>query len=139
MALQQTNLLFIIFDDLRPELKVYGREHMITPNFDRLAKRSVIFDNAHTMIAVCNPARDALMTGLRPDTTGTYAFQTSFQPHIIFPTQLARSGYNTAGFGKVLHWEGNDRNIWSFDSWENDWYTYQNNERNFMNSSLATP
>lgn len=122
---KQTNLLFIMFDDLRPELSNYGREHMITPNFERLAKRSVTFDYAFTHIAVCNPARDAIMTGLRPDSVGTYNFQHSYNDHITFPSQLIRSGYNTAGFGKVLHWEGNDRNIWSYDSWENDWYGYQ--------------
>ncbi len=132
---KQTNLLFIMFDDLRPELSNYGRTHMITPNFERLAKRSVTFDYAFTHIAVCNPARDSIMTGLRPDSVGTYNFQHSYHPHITFPTQLIRNGYNTAGFGKVLHWEGNDRGIWSYDSWENKWYDYQGAEWSFMNSS----
>ena len=36
-VLPQTNLLFIMFDDLRPELSIYGKKHMITPNFERLA------------------------------------------------------------------------------------------------------
>lgn len=40
------NLLFIMFDDLRPELSIYGHDYMITPNFERLAKRSVVFDYA---------------------------------------------------------------------------------------------
>ena len=75
---------------------------MITPNFDRLAERSVIFDNAYCQVAVCNPSRDSMLTGLRPDTTGTYSFQWSFRPHMIFPTRLRRSGYNTAGYGKVM-------------------------------------
>ena len=70
-SLKQTNLLLIMFDDLRPELSVYGRHHMITPNFERLAKRSVIFDKAYAQISVCNPSRDSMLTGLRPDTTGT--------------------------------------------------------------------
>ena len=131
----QTNLLFIMFDDLRPELSIYGRKHMITPNFERLANRSVVFDNAYTHIAVCNPARDALLTGLRPDTIGTYSFQSSFRPFLTLPQQLNRMGYNTVGIGKILHWENNDRDIWSYDSWENDWYGYQNLERSIMNSS----
>jgi len=44
-------------------------------------------------------------------------------------------GYNTAGFGKILHWESNDRDMWTYDSWENGWYEYQNFERSIMNSS----
>lgn len=135
IVLPQTNLLMIMFDDLRPELSIYGKNHMITPNFERLAKRSVIFDYAFAQVAVCNPSRDSLLTGLRPDTVGTYNFQHSFRPHLSIPSQLARSGYNTAGIGKLFHWDGNDKGIWNYFQWDNDWYDYQNKENNFMNSS----
>lgn len=40
----KTNFLFIMYDDLRPELSVYGNQDMITPNFERLAQKSVVFD-----------------------------------------------------------------------------------------------
>ena len=63
-VLNPTNLILIMFDDLRPELSIYGRHHMITPNFERLAKRSVVFDNAFCQIAVCNPSRDSMLTGI---------------------------------------------------------------------------
>ena len=62
-SLKQTNLLFIMYDDLRPELSIYGRNHMITPNFERLANKSVVFDQAHCQISVCNPSRDSMLTG----------------------------------------------------------------------------
>jgi arylsulfatase A-like enzyme len=55
---------------------------------------------------------------------------------MVFPTQLVRSGYNTAGFGKIAHWEIDDRMKWSFDSSENDWYEYQNSEWKYMNASI---
>lgn len=48
---RQTNLLFIIFDDLRTELSVYGKKHMITPNFERLAEKAVTFEHAYTQVA----------------------------------------------------------------------------------------
>jgi iduronate 2-sulfatase len=133
--LLQTNLLLIMFDDLRPELSIYGRSHMFTPNFERLAKRSVVFDYAYAQVAVCNPSRDSMLTGLRPDTVGTYNFQHSFRPHLTLPTQLGRSGYNTVGIGKLLHWDGPDKDIWNFYQWDNDWYKYQFRENNYMNSS----
>ena len=63
-VLNPTNLVFIMFDDLRPELSIYGRHHMITPNFERLAKKSVVFDYAFSQISVCNPSRDSLLTGI---------------------------------------------------------------------------
>ena len=134
--LEQTNLLFIMYDDLRPELSIYGRQHMITPNFERLAARSVVFDNAHAQIAVCNPSRDSLLTGLRPDTTGTYGFQSSFRPHLTIPTRLAKSGYQTASYGKINHWETEDKNIWSHQHWDDNWYKYQVTEAARMNSTV---
>ena len=130
----KTNVLFIIYDDLRPELSIYGRDHMITPNFERLAAQSVIFDNAYCQVAVCNPSRDSMLTGLRPDTTGVYSFQWTFKPLMIFPTRLKRSGYSTYGVGKVAHWDFNDSYVWD-KFYESGWYEYQIAERYFMNST----
>ena len=69
---RQKNVLFIMYDDLRPQLSIYGKKYMHTPNFERLASRSVVFDNAFCQIAVCSPSRNSLLTSRRPDTTGHY-------------------------------------------------------------------
>jgi arylsulfatase A-like enzyme len=107
----QTNLLFIIFDDLRPELSIYGKSNIISPNFERLAARSVVFDHAYSQISVCNPSRNSLLTGLRPDTIGTYGFESSYGDHLIIPTRLKRSGYRTESYGKIRHWDGLDKEV----------------------------
>lgn len=146
--LPQTNLLFIIFDDLRPELSVYGKSHMITPNFERLAKRSVVFDTALCQVAVCNPSRNSLLTGLRPDATSGYNFQKAYQTK-IFPEHLISAGYKTAGYGKIRHWDGPDKNLWTEDQFDGplqpngkidgkymNWYEYQDYEWRSMNSSV---
>jgi iduronate 2-sulfatase len=150
--LPQTNLLFIMFDDLRPELSVYGKKHMITPNFERLAKRSVVFDIAVTQVAVCNPSRDSLLTGLRPDAMGHYNFQQSYFPHKLFPQHLIAAGYKTAAYGKVRHWDGKDASMWTEDQFDGPvekqkgknkkatdymgWYEYQDHEWRSMRSSV---
>ena len=132
----QTNLLYIMFDDLRPELSIYGKKHMITPNFERLAAKSVVFDLCITQVAVCNPSRDSLMTGLRPDTMGNYAFQTTYFPNPVFPQHLIGAGYKTSSYGKIRHWDGRDPSVWSHENFEGDWYTYQNWEWDHMNSTV---
>lgn len=132
---EPTNLLFIMFDDLRPELSIYGKSHMITPNFERLAKRSVIFDQAHAQVAVCNPSRNSLLTGLRPDSMNCYGFQNGYENHMIIPTRLKALGYHTSGYGKIRHWEGADSSIWD-DHYSGDWYQYQDRERDTMNSTV---
>ena len=134
-AVRQTNLLFIMYDDLRPELSIYGKKHMITPNFERLASKSVVFENSYCQIAVCNPSRDSLLTGLRPDTLQDYGFQNSYGSNNVIPTQLIRAGYKTAGFGKVRHWDGSDGNTWSHNHTDYDWYGYQNAEYSTVHAS----
>ena len=142
-TLPQTNLLFIMYDDLRPELSVYGKKHMITPNFERLAEKSVVFDIAISQVAVCNPSRDSLLTGLRPDTMSTYNFQNSYYPNKILPEVLIKAGYKTAGFGKIRHWDGPDKNVWTDEQHDGTvdvnrktWYDYQTWEWQHMNSTV---
>jgi iduronate 2-sulfatase len=140
VAARQTNVLFIMFDDLRPELSIYGKSHMVTPNFERLANRSVTFENSYCQIAVCNPSRDSLLSGLRPDTLHDYGFQNSYGNNMIIPTRLAKSGYRTAGFGKIRHWDGADPNTWNHNHSDYDWYGYQNAEYSTVfSSSFADP
>ena len=63
------NVLFVIFDDLRPNSKAWGLEQPSMPNVDKLAARSMTFDHAYCNQAVCGPSRASLLSGRRPDTT----------------------------------------------------------------------
>jgi len=72
-AESQSNVLFIAVDDLRPWIGAMGFPAAKTPNLDRLAARSVTFFKAHAPGPWCQPSRTALLTGLRPSTTGVYA------------------------------------------------------------------
>src|SRR5688500_4683963 len=72
------NVLFIMADDLRPELASYGSP-ALTPHLDRLARQSVRFERAYCQQALCNPSRSSLLTGLRPDTLGLWCNGTHFR------------------------------------------------------------
>lgn len=54
---------------------------------------------------------------------------------MAFPALFATAGYKTAGYGKIFHWDGNEKNIWNHDQWDGDWYDYQGKENGYMNSS----
>ena len=43
------NVLFLMADDLRPELGCYGAGHVISPNIDRLAKRGRMFEHQNDL------------------------------------------------------------------------------------------
>ncbi len=56
--------IMVMFDSLRKDyLEPYGNTEMITPNFDRLAKNSVVYDNCYMGSMPCMPARRELHTG----------------------------------------------------------------------------
>ncbi len=70
------NVLFVVVDDLRPELGCYGQEQIISPNIDGLAKDGVLFERAYCQQAVCASSRVSVLSGCRPDTTRIYDLQT---------------------------------------------------------------
>lgn len=104
---QHKNVLFILVDDLRPNLGCYDDRKAYTPNIDRLASRGIVFTNAYCQQAICNPSRTSMLTGLRPDETGVYDLQTHFReaiPHAVtLPQYFKNQGYFAASTGKIFH------------------------------------
>jgi len=111
------NILFIAVDDLRPSLGCYGDKHAFSPNIDALAKRGVLFDQAHCQVAVCNPSRASLMTGLRPDKLGVWTLPIHFREArpdaITMPQWFRRHGYTAISHGKIFHNPTPDPQSWS--------------------------
>lgn len=63
---QQPNILWIVADDLGPDLGCYGNPNIQTPNIDKLSKQSVRFTNCFTTTAVSSPSRSGMVTGMYP-------------------------------------------------------------------------
>ncbi|WP_330666271.1 sulfatase [Vallitalea sp.] len=56
--------IMVMFDSLNKKyLSVYGNQWVKTPNFDRLAKKTVMFNNFYAGSLPCMPARRELHTG----------------------------------------------------------------------------
>jgi iduronate 2-sulfatase len=130
-AADKPNILLICVDDLKPLLACYGDPVVKTPNIDRLAERGVRFDRAYCNQAVCAPSRNALLTGLRPQTLGIYDLGTNFResvPDAVTLPQLFKSnGYRTESLGKIFHvGHGNhdDEASWSVPSWRSNVVQY---------------
>src|SRR5829696_2688412 len=105
---KKPNVLFIAVDDLNHWVGHLGRNKQAkTPNIDRLAKMGVTFTHAYCAAPVCNPSRAALMSGLRPGSTGVYDNGQAWQPvipkELTLTTQFLNAGYNVHGSGKIYH------------------------------------
>ena len=63
-AADRPHILFIIADDAsRDSMGVYGSTYVKTPNFDRIAREGVLFQQAYNCNPKCAPARACLLTG----------------------------------------------------------------------------
>ena len=111
------NVLFIISDDLRPELGAYGNEIIKTPNIDGLAARGTRFDRAYAQFPLCNPSRSSLLNGRYPTQTGimdnnTY-FRAKHPDYVTLPQYFQKNGYATLRTGKIFHGGIDDQISWT--------------------------
>ncbi|MGB3151544.1 MAG: sulfatase [Maribacter sp.] len=107
---RRPNILLIAVDDLNDWIGVLGGHPQAkTPNIDRLAKRGVLFKNAHCQSPVCNPSRASIMTSLYPSTSGIYFLNPDItespiaNKNIVMPKRFEQEGYNVFGAGKLFH------------------------------------
>lgn len=116
---ERPNVLFILSDDLRPELSCYGSP-VATPNIDRLAARGVRFANAWAQYPLCNPSRTSMLTGRYPTSTGALKnrnyFRDSYPEMVTLPEHFKNSGYETLRIGKVFHDSADDPQSWTYGS-----------------------
>ena len=121
MAAERPNVLFIAVDDLRPELRCYGATHIHSPNIDRLAKRSMLFERAYCMVPTCGASRSSLMTSLRPSHNRFINFLTRADedaPQVDgLHTHFKKNGYHTVSLGKVFHQPSDSAHGWSEAQW----------------------
>jgi len=117
---RKPNVLFIMVDDLRPELHCYGESQIISPNIDRLASRGVAFRRAYCQEAICMSSRNSLLSGLRPDTAGIWKnrdVRDRLTDIDFLPAYFKNHGYHTAGMGKIFHANWIDEKSWIGPNW----------------------
>ena len=109
LATPPPNVLFIALDDLNDWIGCLGGHPQTkTPNLDRLAASSVLFRNAYTAAASCNPSRTAIFSGLPPHRSGLYHNLQKMREVLpeaeLLPRYFSNHGYWSAGSGKMLHY-----------------------------------
>ncbi len=66
------NIVWIVADDLSPDLGCYGYTPVRTPNIDRLASEGCRYTNAYVTSPVCSPSRSAFITGMYQTSIGAH-------------------------------------------------------------------
>lgn len=75
-AQDRPNILWIVCEDISPNLSMYGDATANTPNLDALAAEGLIFENAFAPVGVCAPTRSSIITGMYPTSIGTMQMRT---------------------------------------------------------------
>ena len=126
----KSNVLFIVVDDLRPQLNCYGHKQMISPNIDRLASHGVVFLRSYCHVPVCGASRASVLTGVRPARDRFVSYdvwaEKDLPGALTLPKQFKNSGYHTISNGKVFHHRTDCRDGWSEEPWrpKGTWRNY---------------
>lgn len=104
-AVAKPNVLYVLFDDLRPTVGSYDDDVAKTPYLDAFFAQSVQFDNMHSSKAECAPSRASMMAGQRPDRIRIWDFKPKFRKNnpklVTLPGHFRKAGYRTVMVGKV--------------------------------------
>ncbi|GAB6166435.1 sulfatase [Thermostilla marina] len=137
MSGEPLNVLFILTEDQGPHLSIMGTPGLATPHMDELARRGMLFRNAHVVYPVCSASKAAIYTGLYCRTNGVRANTLNyFKPaasvtaaerqHPLYRRLFIRNKYPT--FVELLHDAGYFQGVthklhvlpnekFPFDSW----------------------
>lgn len=121
------NILWIIAEDLGPELGCYGHPQVWTPHLDRLAAEGVRFTHAYTTAPVCSPSRSAFITGMYQTTIGAHNHRSHRSDGYRLPEgvriitdHLRKAGYFTANIRDLTgdtseeFFRGTGKTDWNF-------------------------
>jgi N-sulfoglucosamine sulfohydrolase len=114
------NILWLIAEDLGPDLGCYGEAGVQTPNLDNLANEGILYTNAYTTAPICSPSRSAFMTGMYQTTIGAHHHRSHRQEEykIPEPVYLITHYFRQAGYFVT------NSNAWDFNKYEEEDWSY---------------
>ena len=125
-AADRPNILWLIAEDMGPELSCYGTPGVSTPRLDALAAGGVRYANAFTVTPVCSTSRSSFMTGMYAFTIGAHNHRSHRDDGFALPEGvrvltdwLRPAGYFTGNLrrlgGKDPFFRGTGKTDWNFD------------------------
>lgn len=127
---KRRNLLILTVDDMDPSAMGYmGNRHGLTPNLDKLAKRSHMFVNNRGAAPICMPSRQAFMSGLVPHRNSPGGFTPMYEGTQTICSILHEQGWFCAASHKTEHMQPQTSFPWD--------YQVDANDRNVLDHDVA--
>jgi arylsulfatase A-like enzyme/Tfp pilus assembly protein PilF len=99
-AAPKPNLVLITLDSTRADrMGFLGAKGALTPNLDRLAGESIVFEHAYAQAPGTVVSHATILSGAYPQSTGTSEIGGALPPALLYLPELLKSqGYRTAAF-----------------------------------------
>ncbi len=115
-AAGKPNVLLITADDLNGDSMGWmGSKVGATPNLDRFAATCQRFEHFYVTAPICQPSREAFMTGRVPHRSGALGFNPIRRDVPTLPEVLRSNGWFVAAINKTAHMQPADKFPWNVD------------------------
>lgn len=106
------NVLWLVLENVGPDLGCYGHPLVATPHLDRLAREGMRYELAFATAPICSPSRSAFMTGMYQIAIGAHHHRAHFIPGLDddfplpagvrpLPHRLRDAGYACANITRL--------------------------------------
>lgn len=99
-AQDRPNIIWLMAEDIGPDIECYGMEAVNTPHLNKLAVEGIRFENCFVTNPICSPSRSAMMVGTHQNKINAHHHRSNrqvpldkaYQP---FTYHLRKAGYTT--------------------------------------------
>lgn len=85
---KKPNIIWIVAEDICPDLGTYGNDTVKTPNLDEFAAQGAKYTNAFATNPVCSPSRSAFFTGMYQTSIGAHQHRSHTRDDYTLPGQV---------------------------------------------------
>ena len=113
------NILWIVCEDINPQLGCFGDANAVTPNLDRFSERALRYPNCWSSAPVCAPARTALITGVDPTCLGAEHMRSLVKMPAfmkMYPQLMRERGYYCTNSAKEDYNVAKPKEVWDESS-----------------------
>jgi arylsulfatase A-like enzyme/Flp pilus assembly protein TadD len=129
------NVCLITIDTLRPDrLSCYNRDHLITPNIDKLAERGILFSRAFAHTPTTLPSHTNIFLGTIPPYHGVHdnANFVVEEEFLTLAEHLKKHGYATAAFVGAFPLDSRFGLTQGFDLYDDNYGSKSNQEFSYV-------
>ena len=122
------NILWLVCEDIGPQLGCYGDPYADTPTLDALAAKGMLYKTCWSTAPVCAPARTTIISGLYPTSVGAQHMRSMTRlpsAFKMFPQYLREAGYYCTNNSKEDYNLTKPGKVWDASSPDADWKNRQ--------------